>query len=253
MRAPLTVATWNLLHRVHAENWAEDVPARHPDEAARIAAISARIAGLAAASGPALIGLQEVSGDQLASLRAALPAGARIYSLRYPRLPRPRAGAVHRATLADPSEHLVTVVVGELAAREVEAAAFDEDPGKGYVAVEIAGVLAINTHVSYDARRAPQLARLAALVRGRGGPSLLVGDFNAAREVVAAGLGGALAFARASAGAPPTRPRAGGGKPQDIDHVILSGAGAASAEVIDVAGLSDHNLVIATLADLAAG
>ena len=37
----LRLATWNVLHRVHAENFDEGVVAPHPDEAARVASIAA--------------------------------------------------------------------------------------------------------------------------------------------------------------------------------------------------------------------
>jgi hypothetical protein len=83
----IAVATWNVLHRVHAENWDEDVAVRWPREPERIAAVTARVAGRA----EQVIALQEVSGDQLASLRAGR-AGRTIYALRYPRVPAPRRG-----------------------------------------------------------------------------------------------------------------------------------------------------------------
>ncbi|MFI5777595.1 hypothetical protein [Nocardia sp. NPDC051570] len=39
----ISVATWNVLHRVHAENWYDEVSQRWPDESARIAAVTTRV------------------------------------------------------------------------------------------------------------------------------------------------------------------------------------------------------------------
>ena len=247
----LRVTTWNLLHRVHAENWGEEVPTLHPEEAPRIRAQSARIAALM--EGSALVGLQEVSGDQLSSLRATLPRDVELVSLRYPRRPRPRRGTSHRATLGDPSEHLVTLIGGGLSARLVEAQAFAEDPGKGFVAIDIGGALMINTHVSYGKRSRVQLAHLARLIGRYSGPVVLCGDFNADRETVAACLGPSLSFARAAPGSLPTRPRHRSTKSDTIDHVIVEGGRAGAATVLDAEGLSDHNIVTAAIEVVAAG
>jgi hypothetical protein len=38
----IVAATWNVLHRVQAENWGEDVAVRWPQEQERIAAVTAR-------------------------------------------------------------------------------------------------------------------------------------------------------------------------------------------------------------------
>ena len=247
MPAPLTVVTWNVLHRVHAENWAEEVPERHPDEAARLAALTERLAALAAEG--ALLALQEVSGDLLDGLRAAAP-GAQLFSLRYPRVPRPRPGTRHRVALRDPSEHLVVLVAADLPARPVAAAAFDDDPGKGLVAVEVAGVVVVAAHVTHGERRVGQLRRLRAVAGARGGAALLLGDFNADRAAIQAALGDDLRFACPADPARPTRPRVGGDKPQDIDHIILAGAcplAVVDAQVLDARGLSDHNPVRARL------
>jgi hypothetical protein len=56
----IAVATWNVLHRIHAENWGEDVLERWPDESERIAAITARLTRRT----EQVIALQEVSGDK---------------------------------------------------------------------------------------------------------------------------------------------------------------------------------------------
>ncbi|MFD0531217.1 endonuclease/exonuclease/phosphatase family protein [Kitasatospora arboriphila] len=232
----LTVATWNVLHRVHAENWSSDVLDRWPEEAPRIAAVTARVAALT----ERVVALQEVSGDQLASIRAALPAGRSIHTLDYPRIPTPRRIPT---LLADRSEHLVLLVDGP--GEVVAAEAFAEDRGKGLLAVRTAGLLVVATHVSTGPRRPGQLARLAEVVAATAdGPAVLLGDFNADRTTVAAELGPGFAVAELPPGAPPTRPReTGAEKSQWIDHVVVHGLDSRGAVVEDVAGLSDHNPV----------
>src|SRR4051812_35857389 len=145
----ITVATWNVLHRVHAENYGEEVAARWPDESRRIAAVTAKLA----ARGEDVIALQEVSGDQLASLRAALP-GSMVHALRYPRVPAIRRG---ERRLRDVTEHLVVLARG----RTVAGQAFDGDPGKGFIAVRTDAALVVSTHVGFGAAGTAQLARLA--------------------------------------------------------------------------------------------
>jgi endonuclease/exonuclease/phosphatase family metal-dependent hydrolase len=230
----ITVATWNVLHRVHAENWDEGVPGRWPDEPTRIAAVTARLAG----RGEGVIALQEVSGDQLASLRQALPHRG-IHVLRYPRVPAPRHGG---RPLTDPDEYLVLLVDG--AAREVAAEAFAEDPGKGLLAVVTEVVLVIATHVSHGHRRAAQLARLAERATDSAGPVVLLGDFNADHATVAAGLGAGFTVADLAPDALATRP---GATPPNIDHVVVRGATVSGAVVEDADGMSDHNLLSATV------
>ncbi len=230
----ISVATWNVLHRIHADNWAEPVARHWPDEAARIEAITARLA----ARDDRVIALQEVSGDQLASLRAL---SRTVIAFRYPRVPRPR----HVSTLADPAEYLVTLVDGP--AREVAAEASATDPGKGLLAVEVDGVVVVNTHVTYGDPRVPQLARLAAVARAAPGAAIVLGDFNADRAAVAT-IGDDFVLATPAEPALPTRPRTGSTKSSTIDHVLARRATPHAAAVIDAGGQSDHNLVVAAIA-----
>ncbi|MFC3965020.1 endonuclease/exonuclease/phosphatase family protein [Nocardia jiangsuensis] len=227
----LSVASWNVLHRVHAENWYEEVAARWPDEAARSAAVAERVAALDAE----VIALQEVSGDQLAALRAI--AGDRaVHTLRYPRVPRPKRVPT---VLRDRDEYLV--ILADPASVPVLGAAFADDPGKGALVVRVGECTVIATHVTGDGRGPGQLRALADLAAA--GPAVLLGDFNADRATVAAALGPEFAVA----GLPPelpTRPRTGGaGKSQFIDHIVTRGAVAAGVRVLDADGLSDHNPV----------
>ena len=234
----ITVATWNVLHRVHAENWGEPVVRHWPDETTRIAAVTA----LVAARPEQVIALQEVSGDQLASLREALPDRT-AHTLRYPRFPRLRRGG-HR--LRDAAEHLVLLVAGPSRLRA--AVSFPDDPGKGALAVAVPGALVVATHLSTDGRGCGQLRRLAKLADlAPGEPAVLLGDFNADPAAVAAGVGDAFTVAALPADAPPTRPGPEGSPFRWIDHVVVRGARATDTAVVDVAGCSDHNLVRATI------
>ncbi|WP_433601731.1 endonuclease/exonuclease/phosphatase family protein [Nocardia sp. CA-135953] len=232
----ITVASWNVLHRVHDENWGSDMATRWPDEAARIAAVTAWIAERP----EQVIALQEVSGDQLASLRSAL-SDKDIHALRYPRVPRPRNGTT---PLQDPTEHLVLVL--DEPGREIAAESFENDPGNGALAVETAGVVIVTTHVTGDLRRARQLARLAELA-APDRVTVLLGDFNIDRTAVAAALGPDFTIADLPPGSAPTRPRTSGTKSQSIDHVIVRGTRVQDASVVAVDGLSDHNFVRATI------
>ncbi|MQY25309.1 hypothetical protein NRB56_08650 [Nocardia sp. RB56] len=232
----ISVATWNVLHRVHAENWYEEVADRWPDEPARIAAVTRWVAG----RDEHVVALQEVSGDQLAALREALPHRS-VHALRYPRVPRSRRIAT---ALRDRDEHLV--VLTEPGSRLITATAFADDPGKGVLVVRTGGLTVIATHVTGDGRRGGQFARLAELATAATGPTVVLGDFNADRETVAAGLGTGFAVA-ALPDLVPTRPRGGGTKSEFIDHVVTVGATTTAIAVEDLRGVSDHNPVRATV------
>ncbi|MET9289209.1 endonuclease/exonuclease/phosphatase family protein [Nocardia beijingensis] len=234
----ITVATWNVLHRVHAENWYEDVATRWPDEGARIAEVTARVAERT----EGIIALQEVSGDQLASLRMALPDRT-FHAMRYQRLPTPRRMP---SSLLDGGEYLVVLTAEP--SREVTAESFAQDHGKGALVVDVGGLTVIATHVTGDRRRADQLARLAELATDAPeDAAVLLGDFNTDRATVAAALGDDFVVAEHSADGPPTRPRSSGTKSQHIDHVVVHGASVTAASVHDIGGVSDHNLVHATV------
>jgi hypothetical protein len=101
----LAIGTWNVLHRVHAENHAEPVVARWPDAAARVAAIAARVAGTLASGASEVVCLQEVSSALRDALEAALPPTHALHAHTYPRVPRFRVAT--RTTLADAREHLI--------------------------------------------------------------------------------------------------------------------------------------------------
>jgi endonuclease/exonuclease/phosphatase family metal-dependent hydrolase len=235
------VTTWNVLHRVHAVNWGEAAIDEHPDERARIAAITRAVAA-ELEGGVAVVCLQEVSGDQLRSLREALPRGAALFHHRYPRVPRLHRGGA--PVLDDPSEHLVTLAVGG-GAREVAAQTFASDAGKGFLGVDLGdGCTAWNAHVSFGERGPEQLRALLAAALPRAGAAILMGDFNAEVAAVRAALGGDPSYAELD-GARPTRVAAGGSPGKLIDHVVALCGLVEGARVLDGAGLSDHHPVTA--------
>lgn len=244
----MRLSTWNVLHRIHAENWGEPVIAAWPDEAARVAAITARVA----ATLDEVICLQEVSGDQVASLRGALADRCAVLAAPYPRIPHRRAATRTGAALADPAEHLVTIVRGG-PARVVAGAAFDDDPGKGYLAIELGdGTWVVNTHVTFGAPGRRQVAELVAVARSA--PRVAIaGDWNAEWATVAEYLGAGTAVARPAEPALPSRPRAEpGGVSRTIDHVAVRGLACERCAVVDAGGLSDHHLVSARLGEVPA-
>jgi endonuclease/exonuclease/phosphatase family metal-dependent hydrolase len=213
----IEVVTWNVLHRVHAVNWKEAPLALFPDERARIEGIRRKVASFA----PAVVCLQEVSGDQ----RAAIGAGI---AHTYPRVPRLRQPGP--AELVDPTEHLLTIADGT----KIDARTFDSDPGKGFLAVDVGAAVIVNTHVSF--RGAAQMALLAQVAGGYGKTVIVLGDFNAELDVVRAALRGfVLSEVKGH-----TRVATEGKPAHTIDHVAVLNGTIASAEVLDGEGLSDH-------------
>ncbi|WP_051407120.1 endonuclease/exonuclease/phosphatase family protein [Nocardia sp. CNY236] len=234
----ITVATWNVLHRVHAENWYEDVVTRWPDERARIAAITARVAERT----ERIVALQEVSGDQLADLRVALPDRT-LHAMRYPRVPTPRRVP---SSLLDGSEYLVVLTTGP--SKQLVAESFANDSGKGALVVDAGEVVVIATHVTGNRRRVEQLSRLAELVTDVSDRAVvMLGDFNTEHASILTGLGNDFEAAGYAAGALPTRPPTSTARARYIDHIVTHGATVATASVDDVGGVSDHNLVHAAV------
>jgi len=233
------VATWNVLHRIHAINWREPVIDAHADETARITEIAAHTGTLGD-----VVCLQEVSGDLLAALRAAHP-GATIVSHRSPRIPRVRPTAP--SPLADATEHLVVLTTREVTASR--GITFASDPGKGFLAVRLAdGSAVISVHVSYGERHAEQCAEVAFVARSFTvpGPIVVAGDFNADRDTCVARLGEGFVAAVVADPALPTRPRTEGSeKASTIDHLLVLRGEAVDATVVSGRSLSDHNPVVA--------
>lgn len=238
----MTLVTWNVLHRIHAENWNEAaVLERYPEEAVRIAAITHRIKTLLLEGEDTCVCLQEVSGDQLMSLRDALPSFT-VCAFAYTRLPRLKQGGPSQLT--DPSEHLVTIA---RRASRLAAEAFPTDPGKGCLAVAVGDTIVVNTHVSFGRRRGRQIARVAALAgTGRSG---VCGDFNATADEVLNAIGSGFSLCNLGPGAAPTRPsrESPDGRIPAIDHIMVRGIQGAEGTVVDVACESDHNVVRARL------
>lgn len=234
----MIIATWNVLHPVHAANWGE-TPAAGLDEPARVEAIAARVDELLAFS--VAVCLQEVSGDQLRALKAP-----HVFSLAYPRVPRPKHGPLE---LGDPTEYLV-VASALLPGEVIHERVFPSDPGKGFLSVRLRnGLVVVSTHVSFGEKAPAQLGDLAAHARAHAGvPIAIGGDFNAERHAVLRTLGDGFASAELPRGQH-TRPRQSGdaGKSQNIDHVIGHMTSPSETGVEDGRGLSDHNPVWAKL------
>lgn len=246
----MKITTWNVLHRVHAVNWKEAPVVAFPDERVRIAGITALVMEWLDA-GADVICLQEVSGDQLTSIGVALAENlrprAQIFDHVYPRLPAIRGGGP--PVLDDATEHLVTIVApppsGRPAAR-VQSQTFDTDPGKGMLVTLSDGIRIVNTHVSFGPRSPAQLAAIQAATNEASGGAVVVGDFNAPADVVAAGLGASFTLSDLTGQAPtriPTSEHAG----RTIDHVAVRDGVIESATVLDRRALSDHAPVAATL------
>jgi endonuclease/exonuclease/phosphatase family metal-dependent hydrolase len=237
------VTTWNVLHRIHAVNWAEAAIAQHADERARVAAI-ARAVAAQLEGGVRVCCLQEVSGDQLRSLQEHLPAGVVSFHHRYARVPRLRREGV--AGLDDPSEQLVTLVRGTPArAREIAAQTFASDPGKGFLGVDLGdGCVVWNAHVTWRERGVEQLRELGAVARSHPGTAVMTGDFNTDAAAVRAALGADVQIADLE-GQRPTRAADGESAGKSIDHVVALRGRVEDARVLDGEGLSDHHPVTA--------
>ena len=232
----MKIFTWNVLHRVHAERHSEPAIARWPDEQVRVAGIAALLARTMTVEGFDVALLQEVSGDVLAALRAALGAPAVLNHL-YPRVPRAKSDSLRDAT-----EHLV--VIAPRGAKLVRGHTFANDPGKGFLEVALSdGTTVVSTHLSWGANGTTQLEQLAQVLREAKGALCVGGDFNAPRELIAKTL--AVEVGLIPEGSARTRPQEGGG--QDIDHLLCTGATLRGVRVLEHGELSDHRPVAATL------
>ncbi len=227
-----TLATWNVLHRVHAENWNEEhVVATWPDEGVRVARIARWVAQ--ACERDLAVALQEVSGDQLAALRGA---GLNVVTHAYLRVPQLRQGST---ALVDRSEHLAIASSRRLERLHAESAA--DDPGKGFLAARVdGGPVLVCTHVTPREKGKTQLHRLARYARGFH-QAVVLGDFNARGDDVASECEG-LVLAPHDAGRP-TRLSGPSHEGRWIDHGLARGLSIRVAEVVDCGFLSDHNPV----------
>lgn len=236
----LRLLTWNVLHRVHGVNWAEPCLKAFPDERVRCERIAARVAGWLE-GGVDVVCLQEVSGDQLTVLRNVVRGSVHVQ--RAPRTPRLRVEGQN--ALTDAAELLVTVVTWP-GARLLEGRAYENDPGKGLLAVEASGCLVLNTHVTHGEPGLEQLSLLKELARSA--PcAVVLGDFNAPIEVVAGVLGEGFVFADLSGQGPTRVANPGNPLGKVIDHVVVWGGSASAARRLDGEGLSDHHPVSAAI------
>lgn len=238
----LSIITWNVLHRVHAVNWKEPCIEAFPEEKDRNSGIAERVTAWLANGDADAVCLQEVSGDQLSSLRAAAPKGAHVFEHVYPRLPRLRRPDC--ATLSDTTEYLAVLTRID-AARPARAETFASDPGKGFLSIALDHhVLLVDTHVSYGPRAPAQLALLGEVARATP-HAIVVGDYNAPRDMLARAFGDD--FALSDLAGQITRVPHGISIGKTIDHVVVRGGVITAASVLDGAGLSDHLPVRATV------
>jgi endonuclease/exonuclease/phosphatase family metal-dependent hydrolase len=237
----MKVLTWNVLHRVHAENYGEQTIRTHVDEPSRVQ----RVVELLANADVEVALLQEVSGDVLAALRARF-AGLAVLNHLYPRMPKFKRGGT---SVNDASEHLV--VLAPAGSKVLRAVTYESDPGKGLLAVMTpSGVCVVTTHVSWGPKREAQLEVLGGLLRDVKGPVVVGGDFNTEREVLVEALGTEVEISELPSGSLRTR-AVEDGEGQDIDHLIARGVTLEAVEVRPHGALSDHRPVTATLISLA--
>lgn len=238
----MKVLTWNVLHRVHAENYGETAILRWREEPERVRHIVERISKALHADGFGAALLQEVSGDVLEALREHLPAWA-VLDHPYPRVPRPKRPG---APMRDPSEHLV--VVAPEGSTVLRARTFASDPGKGVLAVTVpSGLVVASTHVSWGPKGEAQLATLRELLHASSAPVCLGGDFNAEREVLVRAFGAEAVVGALPPGSPRTRPSEDASGGADIDHLLVRRAELRDVRVLDHDELSDHRPVAATV------
>lgn len=221
----MRLITWNVLHRIHAQNWDEaEVLAAFPDESARLDTILRRIEGWMASSPVTCVALQEVSGDLLARLRARFPEA--VHAFQYEELPQLRTPGP--APLVDPSQHLVTLLAGGSAAWGED---FTASGGYGFLCVARGDLRVVNTHVRFGPPGDPQLRRLAEVAGD--GPVALCGDFNRSAASAHEGLG--PAFELVSAREVVDLPRRTG-----IDHVFVRGLFGVPLALLAPGPESDH-------------
>ncbi|ATB41955.1 endonuclease [Cystobacter fuscus] len=238
----MKVLTWNVLHRVHAENHGEPAIHRWRDELERVRRVVDLVSKALRVDGFEAVLLQEVSGDVLESLRGHLPMWA-VLNHPYPRVPRQKRPG---APMRDLREHLV--VIAPEGSTVFRARTFEGDPGKGVLAVTVpSGLVVASTHVSWGPKGEAQLAALRELFHASSAPVCIGGDFNAEREVLVRAFGADVVVGALPPDSPRTRPAEGGTGGADIDHLLVHGAELSDLRVLDHHGLSDHRPVAAAV------
>ncbi len=233
--------TWNVLHRVHAENYCEPMVTLWPDETARVQAVAALVLKAIAQDLCEVVLLQEVSGDVLEEVRRRLPPSLIVCSHQVPRVPAFKTPS--STMLGDASEHVVVIAGAGLTSWRAVTAA--DDAGKGLIAVQLRpGVIAVSTHVSFGAKGTAQLQTLRELMAEMPGTVLIGGDFNAERQEVVLGLGERLEVTELASAATRLNPD---GEGSTIDHLIARGGTWSGVSVLEHHGLSDHLPLVATL------
>lgn len=228
----MRLITWNVLHRIHAENWDEAaVLAAFPDEAVRLDAILRRIEAWMSASPDTCVALQEVSGDLLARLRARFPEA--VHAFQYEELPRLRTPGPD--PLMDPSQHLVTLWTG---ATTLGGEDFSDGGGYGFLVVQRGALRVVNTHVRFGPPGGPQVARLREVAGP--GSTVVCGDFNRGEASALEDLGPGYEAASAHRSVDFERR-------EGIDHVFVRNLSGVPLLLAAAGAESDHPPVAARL------
>jgi len=239
----MRVMTWNVLHRVHAENYSEPTVALWPDEAARVQAVVQQVCAAVSEQGCELVLLQEASGEVVVALRRCLPGSMSVHTHQVARMPQLKVKST--TSLSDASEHVVVIAPGGSQPLRRQTAL--DDAGKGLLAVQVSeGLVAISTHVSWGQKGVGQMRALQELMKTLPGVVIVGGDFNTERGEVTAHLGPDLLVTQLTADSPRTRQNPDG-QGSDIDHLVCRGAKWSDVHVVVHPGLSDHHPLFATL------
>lgn len=269
----LRIVTFNALHPVHGQNW-DTTPMRagtynEEKRSAAIVAVLRDVIGERRPPGEVLfVALQEVAGTLLARLTPAMnEMGGQVVSAQLGRMPKLKEGKRRAgygdAMPAENSEFLVIVLFGLPVTTQVLAKNYENDAGKGYLAVDVPSrsLLFVTTHLSYSHGRNMQiraLSHLAALAHGRGLEQCIVtGDYNCpatvAEQAFVACNNTDLVTVRMIEAPTPTRTGTTGASDlvsaETIDHVAVLTAMASTLPPLRTAAVRVYDIDCGTVSD----
>mmetsp|Transcript_26123 Transcript_26123/g.60311 ORF Transcript_26123/g.60311 Transcript_26123/m.60311 type:complete len:463 (-) Transcript_26123:13-1401(-) len=249
---PFDVATWNVLHRVYAQQPANESNAdirtvlrQFPLEKQRWDSVIETVTA-AFQEGTAVFCLQEVSGDLLAFLRHKLPPNVILFAYRLPRVPVNVEGTPSEATLFDRSEHLVTLVLLSQGGSDLGGCSIDDTSGLSFLEVRVGkDVHVFNTVVSRHST-ATNLEPLRNRVQqlSAGGCAVVAGDLNGPRSTLRGFAGPEATWSNLASSERKTRGHT------VADHVVGFSAEVSDATVLPCDGVSDHCVVRARVTPL---
>mmetsp|Transcript_20133 Transcript_20133/g.39913 ORF Transcript_20133/g.39913 Transcript_20133/m.39913 type:complete len:335 (+) Transcript_20133:59-1063(+) len=267
----LLIYSWNVLHRVHAQNYRIPEVQKWPDEPKRLEHVTGLILTyLRSCQQPCVICLQEVSGDVLKALKSALATSKNILVFehqhrRIPRFWRPNPQNEH---VVEREEYIVSITKNCLGAQKTAGFTYRTDAGKSLLGIKFQvpvpardgseieqkhsceSVVLLNTHLRHggspldEDHRDDQLRQLVQVRETAQGSSrvhvLAAGDFNSNVSGLPPEF---MCSVRSRGDFSLSRLRTRG--TEDIDQVFSfsSAAQIVNSRVIDVGLLSDHNLV----------